>query len=300
MSLSRLLSLFFRVFLPFTTAFILTAVLFSARTAAAQQGGQQGTQGPAVAVAELSTQYRNISVGGRLQPKSRIVHLTPKSGYVSSVDVEEGQFVEEGQDLFSIRRKDDVLNIYKPSVVTARITGWVSELLIQEEDEVQEGVPAVVIIGTEGYVLEANISDKDFYKVRIGQKVSALTSGGVKINGVLVSRSREPDYQTGLFLLTFNFSDNNRAFIGEFVVVNMPVDRVEGVFVRRDQIVRRYGKYYIWVVNGDGVLEAREIELGPTYGDLVEIARGLDVGEKYLSRLTGREKEGEKVEAPGA
>ena len=67
----------------------------------------------------------------------------------------------------------------------------------------------------------------------------------------------------------------------------------------RDQIVRRYGEYYIWIVNGDRELEAREIVLGPVYGDLVKIDRGLEIGEKYLARLTGREKEGAKVDAPG-
>lgn len=292
-----------RFFSIFSNVFITSAILFLAWPLAAQQRDQQGQSqdgpGPAVAVAQLSEQFRTISVGGRLQPKSRIVHLTPKGGYVSAVAVEEGRLIEEGQSLFSIRRKDDVLNIYKPSVVTARISGWVSEVLIQDEDEVQEGMPAVVIIGTGGYILEANISDKDSFKIRIGQKVSALTSGGNMIKGVLVSRSKEPDYKTGLFTLTFHFSNYRRVYVGEFVVVDLPVDRVEGVFVRRDQVVRRYGKYYIWVVNGDRVLEAREIVLGPVYGDLVKIDRGLEIGEKYLARLTGREKEGAKVDAPG-
>ena len=288
----------------FLFIFIAAGVLLSAGAAAAQHRDQQGQSqdrsGSPVAVAEISEQYRAISVGGRLQPRSRIVHLTSKSGYVSAVTVVEGKLVEEGQSLFSIRRKDDVLNIYKPSVVYARISGWVSEVLIQVEDEVQEGRPAVVIIGTDGYALESNISDKDSFKVRIGQKVTALTAGGIEIIGTLVNRSKEPDYKTGLFLLTFHFSNNRRVYVGEFVVIDLPVDKVKGVFIRRDQVVRRYGKYFIWIVNGDQELEAREVLLGPTYGDLVMIDKGLETGEKYLARLTGREKEGAKINAPGA
>ncbi len=290
----------------FLFIFITAGVLMSAGVAVAQHGDQQGQSqdrsgsSVPVAVAEISEQYRTISVGGRLQPKSRIVHLTPKGGYVSAVAVEEGQLVEERQNLFSIRRKDDVLNIYKPSVVYARISGWVSEVLIQVEDEVQEGMPAVIIIGTGGYILESNISDKDSFKIRIGQKITALTAGGTEITGTLVNRAKEPDYKTGLFSLTFHFTNNRRVYVGEFVVIDLPVDKVKGVFVRRDQVVRRYGKYFIWIVNGDQELEAREVLLGPTYGDLVMIDKGLETGEKYLARLTGREKEGAKIDAPGA
>ncbi len=288
----------------FLFIFITAGALLSAGAAAAQHRDQQGQSqdgsGPTVSVAEISEQYRVISVGGRLQPKSRIVHMTPKSGYVSVVAAVEGQLVEEGQSLFSIRRKDDVLNIYKPSVVMARISGWVSEVLIQVEDEVSEGRPAVVIIGTGGYVLESNISDKDSFKVRIGQKVTALTAGGTEITGTLVNRSREPDDKTGLFSLTFHFSNNRRVYVGEFVVIGLPVDKVKGIFVRRDQVVRRYGKYFIWIVNANQELEAREVLLGPVYGDLIMIDQGLEIGEKYLARLSGREKEGAKIDAPGA
>ena len=277
----------------------ITAILFSASVTAAQQGEAQSNTRSPVAVAENSWQFHVISVGGRLQPKSRIVHYTPNSGIVSAVTVEEGELIESGQKLFSIKRKDDVMNIYKPTVVTARISGWVSQVLIQTEDEVENAQPAVVIVGTEGYVLEADISDKDAFKVRIGQRVSAHTTGGMRIIGVLVNRSQEPDYTTGLFSLTFHFPNSQLTYIGEFVIIDLPVDRSKGLFIRRDLVIRRYGKYYIWIVNDAHELEAREVILGPTYGDLVRIDHGLKTGEKYLTRLTGREKEGMKFDVPG-
>ena len=62
-------------------------------------------------------------------------------------------------------------------------------------------------------------------------------------------------------------------------------------------MIRRYGKYFLWIVNADRELEAREVVLGPTYGDRVMIRQGLNVGERYLTRLTGREKEGAKIDA---
>jgi len=285
-----------RAVLLLMTAMILSSAPFAS---AQQRETDRPTDRPAfpIATAQESEQYHRISVVGRLMPKSRIVHYATTGGYVSEISVEEGRLVEAGQKLFSIRRKDDVSNIYKPTIITARITGWVSRVYVQTEDEVGSGDPAVVVIGTEGYVLEATISDKDAFKVRIGGRVSATTMGEQQIRGVLVSRSREPDYDTGLFSLTFHFPNDQLTHIGEFVMIDLPTDRSKGIFVRRDLLRRRYGKYYLWTVTEQKTLSAREVVIGPTYDELVKIEEGLSAGEKYLTRITGREKEGAVIDA---
>ncbi len=291
---------------------IITSLLLTAVSVSAQHGGRAGPPpGPGagsgqaeeadrspIAIAQVSQQSHTITVGGRLQPQSRIVHKTSSSGYIQSVRVREGQLVQAGEELLSIKRKDDVMDLYKPVPVTARITGRVSEVLVQVEAEVNAGEPAVVVLGTEGFVLEANVSDKDAFRIDIGQKVSGLTAGGTTISGVLLSRSQEPDYSTGLFELTFQFPDSQRVGVGEFVLIDLPVDRVRGLFVPRDVVVRRYGKFFLWIVNESQALEAREVTLGPVFGDLVLIKDGLQPGERYLRRLTGREREGAAVGAP--
>jgi multidrug efflux pump subunit AcrA (membrane-fusion protein) len=253
-----------------------------------------------IAVARESVQFHTISVGGRLRPASRIVHQAPTAGIVASVNVAEGQRVRAGQELFSIRRRDDVNNLYKPAVVTARIAGRVAEVLVDPQDEISAGAAGVTVIGTEGYSLEATITDKDAFKVEVGQAIVGRTAGGTSLTGVLTSRSEEPDYQTGLFSLTFEFPDSQRTYIGEFVMIELPVDRSRGLFVRRELVVRRYGSYYLWLVDSEGRLVAREVTLGPTYGELVRIDRGLEAGERYLTRLSGREREGAQVADPGA
>jgi len=291
---------------------IITSLLLTAVSVSAQHGGRAGPPpGPGagsgqaegadrspIAIAQVNQQSHTITVGGRLQPQSRIVHKTSSSGYIQSVRVREGQLVQAAEELVSIKRKDDVMDLYKPVPVTARITGRVSEVLVQVEAEVNAGEPAVVVLGTEGYVLEANVSDKDAFRIDIGQQVSGLTAGGTTISGVLLSRSQEPDYSTGLFELTFQFPDSQRVGVGEFVLIDLPVDRVRGLFVPRDVVVRRYGKFFLWIVNESQALEAREVTLGPVFGDLILISNGLQSGERYLRRLTGREREGAAVGAP--
>ena len=291
-------------------AMILSGLLCSV-TVMAQQGstGQSGggtggsppggAEGSPVAVAEPSEQVHSITVGGRLEPQSRIVHKISTGGFVLSISVQEGQLVEAGEELLKVRRKDDVLELYKPVPLNARISGRVSEVLVQPEAEVAAGQSAVVILDTKAYLLKANVSDKDAFRIDVGQQVTGRTAEGTPVRGVLLSRSAEPDYSTGLFELTFRFPDGQRVSIGEFVLIDLPVERLRGLFVPRDAVVRRYGKYFLWIVNGSQNLEAREVRPGQVFGDLVAIGEGLNPGERYLQVLTGREREGSPVGATG-
>jgi len=262
-------------------------------------GGRQAPAGPPIAAAAVSEQFHTISLGGRIEPKNRVVHQIDSAGYVQNIKVQVGDIVKAGQNLLSVTRKDDVLNLYKPTVLTARISGRVSDIKVQVEDEVKAGEEAVVIIGTDGYSLSTYVSDKDAFRINPGQQVSARTPGGTVIRGTLVSRSPEPDYATGLFHLNFSFPNSQQVHIGEFILVDLPIDRTRGVFIRRDQAVRRYGKYFIWIVTDDMTLTAREVTLGTVFGDLILVDEGLEPGETYLTRLSGREKEGDSVTPPG-
>jgi multidrug efflux pump subunit AcrA (membrane-fusion protein) len=250
-------------------------------------------------LAEISTQSHTITVGGRLEPQSRIIHKVSTAGFIESIQVQEGQLVEVGEELLSIKRKDDVMDLYNLVPVTARIDGRISEVLVQIEAEVAVGESAVVVLGTEGYVLKANVSDKDAFRIDVGQDVSGKTTDGTTIRGMLRSRSQEPDYSTGLFELAFQFPNSQMVDVGEFVLIEMPIDRVRGVFVPRDVVVRRYGKFFVWIVNESRTVVAREVSMGPVFGDLVLISEGLEPGERYLRRLTGREREGDTLTAPG-
>jgi multidrug efflux pump subunit AcrA (membrane-fusion protein) len=285
-------------------------IIFALTALYGQQSGQgrgerpsgegDGTSGERrqlpVAAAEMSEQYRTIAAGGRLRPKNRVEHLAAASGYIQSVFVREGSRVSRGDELLRIER-DDVTGSYKPASVTARISGIVSEVSVGERDEIRDGETAVTVIGTEEYVLEASISDKDAFKVSVGEEITGRTVDGNTITGFLTGRSPEPDYDTGLFFLVFEFPNTQATHVGEFVLVDLPVDRESGIFVNRDVLVRRYGSFFLWVVNDENKLEAREVRVGPSFGDMVKIEEGLAVGERYLTRLTGREREGMSIDA---
>ena len=280
-------------------------------TAGAGRGG--GTAGagrgtaPAwpTAAAEVDTRIRSVQVGGRLRPRTRITHTAPLDGIVREVTVESGDRVDPGTVLFVLER-DEVGQTFRPTEVEARIGGVVSEVRVQPEEQVRAGDAGAVVVGRDGYVLDARVSDKDIAGVAVGRTVTARTSDGAAVSGRLSVRGEEPDYETGLFPVTFRFPNAAGIGIGTFLLVELPTAEIEGVFVPTAAVDRRYGRDFLWVVDEpstedeadpEAVLRRREVSLGDVFGDEVLVVDGLAPGELYLTRLSGRERDGAPVPA---
>ena len=277
-----------------------------AGTGGGPQGGGAGTPGagvrgngaPPVATAAEQTRSRSIQVGGRLEPRTRIVHTIPVAGLVRSIPVRPGTRVRQGETLLTVER-NEIGQVFRPVPLPARIDGIVAEVTVQTDEEVRAGDPAVTLIGTGGFTLEARISDKDAFRVSPDQAVTAHTPDGTMLQGRLAVRSQEPDYQTGLFSLTFEFPASRDAFVGQFLLVQLPTETRRSIFVPREAVDRRYGRFFVWVIDPqDQVLRRREVTLGDPIGDEIPVVSGLASGERYLTRLTGREREG--APAPGS
>lgn len=255
---------------------------------------------PAVATAELETRRRIIQVGGRLEPRRRLVHSASSGGLIQELKLKVGDRVNEGEILFTVDRNEAGQN-FKPVPELARIEGIVSAVERGPGEEVREGDPVVTLIGVEGYLLEAKVSDKDAFSIRVGQTVEAHGVEGSLVNGVLQSRSPEPDYETGLFSLRFLFPPSDELFVGAFLLIDLPAETVEGLFVPSAAIDRRYGKSFLWLVDPDKqILVRREVRTGTAMGDSLQISDGLEAGERYLTSLSGREREGAPVGGGGA
>jgi len=259
-----------------------------------------GRPGTPTLVAELATRSRSTLVAGRLEPRGRISHAPPFSGFVREVFVEPGDRVAAGAELYRIER-DEVARGFRPVVVTARIAGRVSAVDIEIEQLVSPSSPGVVVLNDSEYTLEAQISDKDAFHVEVGQSVQAEAANGTRVEGRLVQRSQEPDYESGLFTLQFRFPAGESLTIGSFLLIELPTERFSGVFAPRAALERRLGRHFLWIVDQDTQeLELREVELGESVGDETLVVEGVEVGEHFLARLTGREREGASANSRGS
>lgn len=243
---------------------------------------------------EISMRANSITVAGRLEPSSRIVHNSSISGTIGELFVGIGSRVQAGEHLFRIDR-NEIGQSFKPVYVDSKISGIVSTIDIQIYSDINAGSPVITIIATDSFIVRAVISDKDAFKIKVGQSVVGVSPEGLKINGILSGRSQEPDYNTGLFTLNFEFPKKEGFYIGSFILIQLSTDQLEGIFISRDLLVRRYGKYFLWLLDSENKLTAREVKSGAIFGNDVHIISGLVPEERYLSKITGKETEGMEV-----
>jgi multidrug efflux pump subunit AcrA (membrane-fusion protein) len=263
-------------------------------------GGRRpgGGEGGLIAVAAVEERVVSSPVAGRLRPANAVIHAATATGTVVSVEVRVGQAVRVGQPLLTVERTATA-GSFRPVVVTARIAGTVSSIAVKESTDIRDGQDAVTVIDTSALELTAAMSDKDAFRVDPGLAVSARTNGGTELSGVLATRSPEPDYTTGLYTATFRFPAASEVRPGQFVVVDVPVETASGIFIPQDLLVRRYGRFFVWVLADDDTLSSREVVPGRTFGSDVLIQEGLEPGDRYPRRLTGREREGAPLAVPG-
>jgi multidrug efflux pump subunit AcrA (membrane-fusion protein) len=290
------------------TALVLLFLSCTVLSLEAQQGsgagrdasGDSGGGGSElVGTARVETRGRAIQVGGRLEPKSRIMHTSTFTGVVRDIPVKPGDSVRPGDILFTVDR-NEAGQTFQLHTVRSRIDGVVSKVDLFVEEEVRASGAGVTVIGRKEFILEAKISDKDAFKVVPGQQVSGRRVDGGELTGRLTLRSPEPDYETGLFELTFEFPAEPQTFAGAFVLIDLPTETIRGIFVPSEAVDRRYGRNFLWLVEPESrTLTRKEVELGTSLGNETRVVSGLAEGDLYLRELSGREQEGAPLPGGG-
>lgn len=261
---------------------------------AAPGPGQGGAgRGGIVAAAREETRATFASAAGRLEPARRAAHSLSVGGFVEAVHVRVGERVREGQALLTVVR-DAPGDAYRPVVVLARIGGVVAELPLQPGAEARAGSNAATVIDDSSFIIRASLSDRDAQRAAAlaGPSLAARGADGERLSARLESVSAEPDYATGLFSALIRVPAQAGARLGMAVFVELPVASLRGVFIRRELVVRRFGRTLIWTVDAGDTLRLLPVTLGRAFGDEFIVSSGLVPGTRYLSRLSGKEAEG--------
>lgn len=266
-------------------SFLFSATLFAQMRGGGPGGGPRSVGGGSIlpVTAERESRSHTALIGGALKPWRSVDHASPITGIAGRVLAREGQRVESGAALFYVSRDVDVQGDFRDVVVRARLSGLVSLVAITSGEKITQTQTAVRIIDDSALRLDAAVSDKDAFALPLDEEVTAETGDGGSITGTLYSRSPEPDYTTFLFEVTFRFTPEERNALGRYVLIDLPVGRTEAIFVKRENLVRRFGEEHLWVVSAEKTIELRAVTLGESFGDEFEITSGLTVGEIYLT-----------------
>ena len=148
----------------------------------------------------------------------------------------------------------------------------------------QDGLPAVLKRLASGERIPVEAWDRE-QKARLAQ-------------GALASADNQVDPATGTVKLKAQFANDDGAlFPNQFVNVRMTIDTLHDAVVIPSAAVQRGAQgLFVYVVQPDGTVAQRVVQLGPGEGQRVSVSRGLSQGEVVVTDGMDRLRPGAAVQ----
>ena len=181
------------------------------------------------------------------------------------------------------------------SRVVSPIDGVVTAKSVDAGTVVMPGTPILTVEDTGHYRLEASLPEGFTAKVRVGQRVTAMTARG-DFEGRVVEIVPTADAASRTFVVKVELPDDCGCRSGEYGKAGFPMGDERRLIVPRSSLVERGQLEGLFVVNAQGLVEYRLVKTGKSLGDRVEIVSGLTEGERVATSQTDRLSDGVLVE----
>ena len=116
-------------------------------------------------------------------------------------------------------------------------------------------------------------------------------------SGFLLTLDNQIDQTTGTVRVKLQFPNtDNKLFPNQFVNAKLLVDTRHGVVLGPTAGIQRGPKgTFVYVVKPDETIDMRQVTIGATEGDQVEITKGLNAGEQVVTEGADKLRQGMKV-----
>ncbi len=167
-------------------------------------------------------------------------------------------------------------------VVRAPMTGVVAETLVDVGDLAAPGRPLLTVYDPTRLRLEAPVRESLARRLAPGQSVRVVVDAiGAEVDGTVEVVVPEADPAARSFLVKAALPRVPGLYPGMFGRLRFPTGTVEILAVPR-RAVRPVGQLETVDVVEDDVVRTRQVRLGRSYGDLVEVLAGLSPGERVV------------------
>ena len=179
----------------------------------------------------------------------------------------------------------------KGSNVGAPIAGYITSLSIGEGDFVEMGQPLATISQNRRLQLRADLPQRYYRELRTlktANIVDPATGESYRLadcGGRLLSVGRIADSGSTLIPVTFEFDNRNdlpQGAIVEAYLIGAPI--AETLVVPVTAVTEAQGLYYVYVQLDADCYERREVALGASDGERVQLLSGIEAGDRVVTR----------------
>ncbi len=245
-----------------------------------------------------------LSFTGDIKAEDQILVYPKVAGKLVENRVQEGDRVKKG-DVIALIDRDITGLRFEPAEVTSPIDGIVGTVFLDKGSGVNPpqpapsmGTPIAMIVSMVRVKAKINIIERDIPKVKIGQKAKIRVDAYpdevfvgrlTKLSPVVDPMSRTAPAEISIR------NPDHRLKPGFFARVRLLVaEHKDVLLIPRDCLLGGEGKRYVFVVNG-GRAVRKDVKLGASQGDQVEVLAGLDEGETIVTIGQQMLKDGSEV-----
>ena len=172
------------------------------------------------------------------------------------------------------------------TVVRAPVDGVVSARSVQPGQVVGAGGELLRLIRDGRLEWRAELAEADLLLVAPGATVQVETPAG-PVAGVVRRGSPALDAQPRTGTIYAAQPEPGPLRAGMFAQGRIALGRAQAMLIPNEAVVRRDGRAYVFIVDGENRVREQGIEVGPMHGDHVEVRSGLEPDARVVARGAG-------------
>ncbi len=200
---------------------------------------------------------------------------------VTDAQLENANLAYQGADAQYIAAKKE----YEDTKITTPISGVITSRAVDIGNYVNKNMVVAEVVDISKLKVKLNVAEADVFKLKVGDKVKISTDiyPGVTFPGKIETISDKGDEaHTYPVEVTFMNSKEHPFKAGMFGKVSfISVSKGEKLLVPRDALIGSIKNPQVFVIQ-NGIAKIRDIVVGSTYNNSLEVLSGLNEGEKVV------------------
>lgn len=173
--------------------------------------------------------------------------------------------------------------------VNAPVKGYIKNLIKGEGEFVSVGEPVAIITQNEKLTLRADVNQLDYGLLSNDMSANFTFNNSIyklsDFDGSLLSYGKAVNSSNGKIPVYFELNNTGNLLPGSFIEVFIKTQaKNNGVLIPVEALLEEYGQYSVIVQSTGESFEERNIQIGVSDGEKVEVVSGLKEGERVVTK----------------
>jgi membrane fusion protein, heavy metal efflux system len=186
-----------------------------------------------------------------------------------------------------------IANNYSASGQSVRspINGFVKNIMVNDGQFVEAGTPLAVVSQNKKLILQANVSQKYFSKLPTITSANFIPIGTEQVfdtktlNGKIVSYGKSTSANSAFLPITFEINNIGNLIAGSVAEVFLKSSTIPNALtIPVSVLMEEQGNFYVYVQSGGESFQKREIKIGASDGENVQVLSGVSEGERVVTK----------------